>query len=78
MRLTLTAEQAKHLASAIGSVEVVDVDGHTVGYLTLGDPAATETHELTEEDFAELRRHMQQSTTDKAPAFQADQVRDPA
>lgn len=78
MRLILTAEQTKELATANGSVEVVDTSGVTIGYLTLGDPAATETHELTEEDFEELRRHMQQSVTDKAAAFKAHQVRDPA
>jgi hypothetical protein len=78
MRLILTSDQIKQLASATGSVDVVDANGLTIGYLTLGDPAATETHELTEEDFAELRRHMQQSPADKVPSFKTHQVRDPA
>jgi hypothetical protein len=56
LRLVLTAEQTKMLATASGPIEVVNSFGHTIGDFTLNDPSATETHVLSPEVLAELRR----------------------
>ncbi len=78
MRLILTAEQTKKLTSVTGRVEVIDAVGRTVGQFTLTEPTVTETKELSDEEFDELRRHIEQSPLDKGPAFRAHQVRDRA
>ncbi len=56
LRLVLTAEQTKVLATAAGAVEVVNSFGHTIGEFTLNDPSATETHVLSPEVLAEIQR----------------------
>ena len=56
LRLILTAEQTKMLATASGSIEVVNSFGHTIGEFALKDPSATETHVLTPELMEEIRR----------------------
>lgn len=56
LRLVLTAEQTKILATAEGTIEVVNSFGHTIGEFTIRDPSATETHVLTPELMEEMRR----------------------
>lgn len=76
MRLILTAEQTKKLSSVTGKVEVVDALGRKIGQFTLTEPTVTETQELSAEDFAELRRHVVESSAEKGPVFKTEQVRD--
>lgn len=78
LRLILTDEQSKKMSAAIGHVEVVDSQGRTIGELTLAEPVASETKELTPEEMTELSRQMQQSQAEKGPKFKAHQVRDRA
>ena len=76
MRLVLTPEQTKKLASAIGSVEVVDSKGHTVGDLTLIDLTNTETKTLSADELAEVRRQIKEASAAKGSSFTARQVCD--
>jgi hypothetical protein len=78
LRLVLTAEQSKKLASASGSVEVVDSLGRSIGQLSLSDPVASETQELSAEELAELRRQVNESPLEKGPKYKTHQVRDRA
>lgn len=75
MRLILTPEQSKKLSTANGQVEVIDAQGRRIGEFTITEPTLTETHEFSDEDFAELRRHLQESPLEKGPLFKAHQVR---
>ncbi len=78
MRLILTSEQTKKLSSVTGKVEVIDAVGRTIGQFTLVEPTVTETQELSSEDYAELRRHIGESSAEKGSVFTAQQIRDRA
>jgi hypothetical protein len=75
MRLVLTPEQTKKLASAIGKVQVVDSTGHTVGEFTM-DLSNTETKTLSADELAEVRRQIKEAGAEKGSSFTARQVCD--
>ena len=70
MRLVLTPEQTKKLASATGSVEVVDSAGHKVGEFTM-DLSHTETKTLSADELAEVRRQIKEANAAKGSSFTA-------
>jgi hypothetical protein len=76
MRLVLTPEQTKKLASATGSVEVVDSKGHTVGKFTIADLTNAETKTLSADELAEVRRQIKEAAAEKGSSFTARQVCD--
>jgi hypothetical protein len=76
MRLVLTSEQTKKIASSTGNVEVVDSLGHTIGELTLMDLTNAETKTLSAEELAEVRRQIKDSAAERASNFKTRQVRD--
>jgi hypothetical protein len=82
-RLVLTAEQTKNLSTMSGQVEIVNSFGHAIGEFTLNDPSATETHVLSPELIAEMRRidresKIGESKTAPGQAQKNRQVRDKA
>jgi hypothetical protein len=76
MRLVLTPEQTKKLASATGSVEVVDAKGHILGKFTLPDLINAETKTLSADELAEVRRQIKEAAAEKGASFTARQVCD--
>ena len=73
-RLVLTADQSKKLTKSLGTVEVVDSQGRSIGQFTLTNPTVSETLVMSAEALAEMRLHTKESVLDKGPSSKTRQI----
>ncbi len=59
-RIVLTENQAEAIAAAVGSVDLVDSSGRTVGRIDPPDAANTQTLQMSTKELARLKQQMEE------------------